>query len=130
MIVKADTGDQTVLAEALSLQYEAAAQGFDWRNADELWEKLQEEVVELQEAVTQGPERIEDELGDLLFMAVNLSRHLGCDPVSALTRANSKFRNRFGHVLSERGRWQGLEGQARLEAMERLWQDAKQSERG
>ncbi len=117
------------MTEALSLQYEAADLGFDWRNADELWEKLQEEVQELQEAVQQGPERIEDELGDLLFMVVNLSRHLGCTPTDALARANRKFRSRFGYVLSEQAKWQGLKGQARLEEMERLWKAAKLSER-
>src|SRR3546814_18219502 len=67
------------LHEALRLQRDAAELGFDWRQLDELWDKLAEEIAELQQATGEGPARIEDELGDVLFMAVNLARHLGVD---------------------------------------------------
>ena len=71
------------LHEALRLQRDAAALGFDWRQLDELWGKLAEEIAELRQATREGPARIEDELGDVLFMAVNLARHLGVDADAA-----------------------------------------------
>jgi uncharacterized protein YabN with tetrapyrrole methylase and pyrophosphatase domain len=113
------------IADALKLQLDAAALGFDWRHADDLWPKLAEEIAELREATGQGPDRIRDELGDLLFMAVNLSRHLDVDPVKALAGANDKFRRRFGHVCEHRDRWPPEGDPSRLDAMEALWQEAK-----
>lgn len=113
------------LTDALTLQREAAALGFDWNHVDELWAKLAEEITELREASAQGEQRILDEFGDLLFVALNLSRHLGVDPARALTHANAKFRRRFAVVLGARAQWETLRGPARLEAMEALWQQAK-----
>lgn len=113
------------LLEALQLQREAAALGFDWRQADELWAKLEEEIGELREAVPQGQARVLDEFGDLLFVAVNLSRHLRADPAEALAHANAKFRRRFAVVMAGRASWETLEGQARLDRMEALWSQAK-----
>ncbi len=113
------------LAEALRIQFEAAAVGFDWRELSELWAKLAEEIAELQEAVGQGPQRIEDELGDLLFMAVNLARHLRVDPATALRRANSKFNSRFAYILKHIESLPPMGDAQRLDAMETLWQQAK-----
>lgn len=130
------------VADALQIQHEAAAIGFDWNHADELWAKLQEEIGELREAVGftqecldgtptlgphrgQGEARVLDEFGDLLFVALNLSRHLKLDPVRALAHANEKFRRRFAVVLAGRDRWDALEGPARVDQMEQLWQEAK-----
>jgi uncharacterized protein YabN with tetrapyrrole methylase and pyrophosphatase domain len=117
--------DPDPLRDCLSLQREAAALGFDWNHADELWAKLDEEIGELRDARTQGEARVLDEFGDLLFVAVNLSRHLGVEPARALAHANEKFRRRFGVVMAGRAQWDALSGAARLEAMERLWQQAK-----
>lgn len=113
------------VADALQIQHEAATLGFDWNHADELWAKLQEEILELREATMQGEARTLDEFGDLLFVALNLSRHLRLDPVQALAQANEKFRRRFAVVLAGREHWESLEGPARVERMEQLWQDAK-----
>jgi uncharacterized protein YabN with tetrapyrrole methylase and pyrophosphatase domain len=113
------------IADALKLQLDAAALGFDWRQVDDLWPKLAEEVAELREAAGQGPDRRRDELGDLLFMAINLSRHLGVDPAKALAGSNEKFRRRFGHVLAHQDRWPPEGDPSRLDAMEVLWQEAK-----
>lgn len=118
------------LAAALHLQREAAREGFDWRELRELWDKLAEEVGELQEAATQGPERIRDELGDLLFMAVNLARHLGVDAAEALSSTNAKFQRRYGHVRRHLDQLPPLGDPRRLDAMEAYWQQAKQAERG
>src|SRR3546814_14108858 len=89
------------LHEALRLQRDAAELGFDWRQLDELWDKLAEEIAELQQATGEGPARIEDELGDVLFMAVNLARHLGVDADAALRSRNAKFARRFAPVCGD-----------------------------
>lgn len=111
--------------DSIELQRDAAALGFDWNHADELWAKLEEEIGELREATTQGEARTLDEFGDLLFVAINLSRHLKVDPVRALAHANAKFRRRFAVVMAGRKSWEALQGHARVEQMERLWQQAK-----
>ncbi len=117
------------LDEALRLQREAAALEFDWRHLDELWDKLAEEIGELRAAVNEGPEAVADELGDLLFMAVNLARHLGVDPAQALAATNRKFTRRFGHILDNLEKLPAMGDPRRLDAMEALWQDAKRAER-
>jgi MazG family protein len=111
------------LVEAQQIASRAATAGFDWENVDQVFDKLHEELTELHNATTQD-ER-EDELGDLLFVIVNIARFLKVDPEQALRRTNSKFRRRFSHVE------QGLasEGKspqtATIEEMEALWQAAK-----
>lgn len=113
------------IGEALKLQQEAAAVGFDWNHADDVWPKLFEEIGELREATMQTPDRTLDELGDVLFVAINLARHLNIDPATALAHANAKFRRRFAHVLAGSAEWMSLQGAARVQSMETLWQDAK-----
>jgi uncharacterized protein YabN with tetrapyrrole methylase and pyrophosphatase domain len=103
--------------------------GFDWRELPELWAKLAEEISELEQAVHEGPDRIEDELGDLLFMAVNLARHLGADPARALKRANGKFNSRFDYILKHIEQVPPMGHPQRLDAMEALWQQAKRHEK-
>lgn len=115
------------LAEALRLQLAAAAEGFDWTDQAGLWDKLAEEIVELQQA-PDAANRAE-ELGDLLFMVVNLSRHLGVDAVAALAAANAKFSRRYGHVRQHLPELPPLGDPQRLERMEQLWQEAKKLER-
>jgi len=119
---------QPALLEARQIGKKAAKRGFDWPDFEPLLDKLREETAELAEARESGdPDRIEDEVGDLLFMAVNIARHLRVDPELALRRANRKFRDRFGHVerrLREQDR--PLE-EASLDEMEALWQEAKKT---
>ena len=117
------------LREALRLQREAAVLGFDWRNLDELWAKLAEEAGELREAAAQGRARAQDELGDLLFMAVNIARPLGVDPEAALAGANAKFARRFAHVCADLERLPPIGDPRRLEEMEARWCEAKRAER-
>lgn len=117
------------IIDALEIQRDAAALGFDWTHADELWAKLDEELGELRESITQSQARVLDEFGDLLFVMLNLARHLKVDPLQALAQANEKFRRRFAVVLAGRARWELLEGAARIEQMEQLWQDAKRADR-
>ena len=115
--------------ESMRIQLAAAKLGFDWRELEELWDKLAEEVGELKEAVSEGPDRIRDELGDLLFMAVNLARHLGVDPSRALDETNAKFNRRFGFIEKNIAQLPPIGHPQRLNAMEALWQQAKVQER-
>jgi uncharacterized protein YabN with tetrapyrrole methylase and pyrophosphatase domain len=115
------------LADALALQRDAAAEGFDWTDQAGLWDKLAEEIGELRAAAT--PEHRTDEFGDLLFMALNLARHLAIDPADALVQANAKFRRRFEFIQRHRADLPALGDPARLQRMEELWRQAKALER-
>src|SRR5437899_2246407 len=127
------------LQEAHKISSKAAHVGFDWPQVQGLFEKLSEETRELQEHIQHLPsgnlnspekpripqelqERVEDEVGDLFFVMVNIARYLSVDPESALRKTNRKFRRRFGW-LEEQLRQQGrtLE-EATLDEMEALWQ--------
>ncbi len=117
------------LAHAARVQRRAARQGFDWPRADpRLWRKLIEEIGELK-AVARQPTRARGELGDLLFMAVNLSRHLGVDAGRALREAIRKFERRYAHVMAHARSLPRKGHPRRLAAMERLWQEAKRIEK-
>jgi len=112
------------LVEAQQISSKAAATGFDWQNADQVLEKLDEELRELAHARTSGTQpELEGELGDLLFVLVNLARFLKVDPEQALRKTNAKFRKRFGHV-EQHAKLPG----ASIEEMEALWQEAKHSD--
>jgi MazG family protein len=114
------------LAEARDISRKAAGAGFDWDNLEQVMAKLREELAELDAARHTGaPEALEDEIGDLLFVVVNIARFLKVDPEQALRKTNAKFRRRFAHV--ERGLEEANKSprEASLEEMEALWQDAK-----
>ena len=113
------------LVEATQLTTRAAGVGFDWQNADQVLEKLNEELAELAEARARAaPEELENELGDLLFVLVNLARFLKLDPEQALRQTNRKFRERFGY-LERRLLAQGRSlAEASIDEMEALWQEA------
>jgi MazG family protein len=114
------------LVEAQQITSRAARAGFDWSNADEVLAKLDEERLEFAEARERGSQdQIEDELGDLLFVLVNLARFVKVDPEQALRRTNTKFRERFGHV-ERRLAAQGKEVNGTpIGELEALWQEAK-----
>lgn len=117
---------QPAMLEAREISKKAARAGFEWRNADELVDKVGEEIEEFREARgAKDADSTEDEMGDLLFLLVNVARRSGVDPELALRRANRKFRERFGYIEQElRGKGLTLE-EASLEEMEQLWQKAK-----
>ncbi len=108
------------LVEAQQIASRAATAGFDWENVEQVFDKLKEELGELHAASSQD-ER-EDELGDMLFVIVNIARFLKVDPEQALRRTNAKFRRRFSHI--EQGLGKPLQD-ASVEEMEALWQAAK-----
>jgi ATP diphosphatase len=118
------------LTRAEKLAKRAARVGFDWPDAAAVLEKLDEEVAELRAELPQAdPARLADEMGDLLFVLVNLARKLNLDPETCLHAANRKFARRFGAVeaaLAAEGR---TPAEATLAEMETAWQTAKAGER-
>ena len=123
---------------AVKLQHKAAKVGFDWPGPEPVLEKLQEEIEEVRvefAAVAASPDdaaardRLEDELGDILFVCANLARHAKVDMGSALRRANLKFERRFRAMEALAAADGGLAGQS-LEAQDRYWDRAKAAEKG
>ena len=141
------------LLEAYKLSSRAAHVGFDWPNVNGLFEKLHEETEELREQLKEFPEpgprphargvagsgrpqipeelreRLEDEVGDLLFVLVNIARYLSLDPESALRKTNRKFKQRFQWMEDQLRASRRGPQQASMEELESLWQQAKQQER-
>lgn len=142
------------LLEAHKLSSRAANVGFDWPNVEGLFEKLHEETEELREHLrdfpapgprprgagvagagrTQVPEdlkqRLEDEVGDLFFVLVNIARYLSLDPESALRKTNRKFKRRFQWMEEQLHTASRSPREATAEELESLWQEAKKQERG
>ena len=119
------------LTRAAKLQRRAARVGFDWPEALQVLDKIEEEIAELKQEISDGggPERIQDEIGDLLFAVVNLARHLDADPEAALRHGNAKFERRF-HAIEDRFAAEGRElSEASLEELEEAWRAAKAAER-
>ncbi|MBY0559240.1 nucleoside triphosphate pyrophosphohydrolase [Hyphomicrobium sp.] len=139
------------LTRAIKLQDKAARVGFDWANLQPVFEKLKEEVAELEEvALPADPRRVssvalgdsplssrppdaedavKEEFGDMLFVMANIARHLKLDPEAALRGANDKFVRRFAHIekaLAERGK---SPSQSSLDEMDALWDEAKALEK-
>ncbi len=116
--------------EAHQISSRAARVGFDWPDIEGIFEKLQEEVRELKEVISSGGddaqrERLEDEIGDMLFVIVNIARYLKIDSESALKRANRKFKARFRYMEGELAKQGKSVEHTSLEEMEILWQKAK-----
>jgi MazG family protein len=116
------------LVEAQQMASKAAQAGFDWENVEQVFGKLREELDELARARESAvADHIEDELGDVFFVLVNIARFLKVDPEQALRKTNAKFRRRFGYIedrLRERGK---SLADSEINEMEDLWQQAKQA---
>ncbi|MEP6900890.1 MAG: nucleoside triphosphate pyrophosphohydrolase [Actinomycetota bacterium] len=122
-------GSFPALLEGQKLTKKAAKVKFDWENIGQIFDKLTEETDELKAAIETG-ENIEEEIGDLLFVVVNLARKLDVDAETALKRTNRKFRRRFKFIeqtLKENGK--SLED-SDLQEMDALWNKAKAVSRG
>jgi nucleoside triphosphate diphosphatase len=117
------------LHRAYQMTAKASRVGFDWSQLDDILLKLKEETAELLEAhARKDTQTVADEIGDLLFVAVNIARFLGIDPETALSRSNRKFDRRFRHIESAIKR-QGRElKDASLAEMDALWDEAKKKE--
>lgn len=120
------SGGLPAMLQGLQLTRKAARAGFDWRDADGIFEKLREEMAEVRHALTEKDAlRAEEELGDLLFATVNLARFVEVDPEIALRKANSKFQHRFMEMeraAADRG---GAFAELPREEMESLWDAVK-----
>ncbi|MGO4715395.1 nucleoside triphosphate pyrophosphohydrolase [Bradyrhizobium sp. 2TAF24] len=120
---------QPTLARALELQRKASTVGFDWNDARAVLAKIREETDEIEEALDAGQsDEVAAEVGDLMFVLVNLARHVGADPDSALRGANTKFERRFAYIeqaLAARG---VAAADASLDEMDALWNEAKRQE--
>ncbi len=141
------------LLEGLKLSNKAAHVGFDWPNIEALFDKLKEELEELRHEVNQIPPpgpvpigrgiagargqllpeelkaRLEDEVGDLLFVLVNVARYLNVDPESSLRKTNRKFRRRFGYIEEALRKAGKTPEDASLDEMEAHWQTSKDHEK-
>lgn len=121
------------LMEAHQLSTKAARVGFDWKSVDDIFDKLQEEIEELRGAIKEhanlqdeaNHSRVREEIGDLLFAATNIARHMQVEPEAALKLTNRKFRRRFAYIeTSLRDRDQAFDATS-IDELEELWQKAK-----
>ena len=121
------------LHRAQRVQDKAARVGFDWKSVDDIFDKLQEEIEELRAAIKDhsalkdeaNHARVREEIGDLMFAATNIARHMQVEPEAALKLTNRKFRKRFEYIenaLHTRG--QAFD-QTSIDELEELWQEAK-----
>lgn len=118
------------LLRAMKLQKRAARVGFDWPDTTHVLDKIIEESQELVEARETLPQdKIEEEMGDLLFVMANLARHLSIDPEAALRRANAKFVRRFEHIEQQLAASGRRPEDSDLAEMDALWNQAKENER-
>ncbi len=114
------------LLKAVKLTKYAAVIGFDWPNISQVFEKLDEEISELNEAIKESDtSHIEEELGDLLFVCANIARHLNIDPSSALRKANNKFEQRFRSVEEKAKLDQPKKKNFDLKVLNELWNQVK-----
>jgi len=113
------------LQRSVKLQKRARKAGFDWASPEPVLDKFDEELLEMRAAMASGErDAMEDELGDLLFVATNLARQLDIDPGTALRRSNAKFERRFRAMEDAVGGHERLESM-QLDEMEDLWQEIK-----
>ena len=117
------------LVEAQQISSRAARAGFDWENIEQVLDKLDEEMAELAAARDGGSrDEVEHEIGDILFVVVNIARFLQVDPEQALRKSNARFRQRFEHVERELVARGKQLGDSNIQEMEELWQEAKRGE--
>ena len=114
------------MLKALSMQEKARGCGFDWEKKEDVWDKVQEEVTEVSEAVsTEDAIKREMEFGDLLFAVINAARLYGVDPEAALGRSAEKFRRRFNYIEAETLKSGRQLKDMTLSQMDALWDEAK-----
>ncbi|GIV32605.1 MAG: nucleoside triphosphate pyrophosphohydrolase [Chitinophagales bacterium] len=120
------------LIKAYRIQEKAAQVGFQWTEAREVWDKVREELQELQQAVASSENmpdsKVEEEFGDVLFALVNYARYIKVDPEAALEKANRKFIRRFEYIENTVNQLRGDLRTMTLEQMDALWEQAKSKE--
>lgn len=114
------------MVKASRIQDKARGVGFDWDNANQVWEKVEEEISEMKVEIESGSERIEEEFGDVLFSMINYARFLGINPDDALERTNKKFIKRFKFLETESAKDGKNMGEMTLSEMDVYWNRAKE----
>jgi MazG family protein len=124
--MNSDSGSNSAIYRARQMQKDAASFGFDWPDINPVFDKLDEELAELKQAFSSGDkDAISDELGDVLFVCINLARHAKVNAEMSLRKTNQKFLRRFAYVRQHMEA-AGMEmDQRQLEAMEQFWQESK-----
>lgn len=118
------------LMRAYQLQTRASRVGFDWKELRPVWNKVREELKELEQAVEAGRDRaVRHEIGDLFFALVNLARFLKLDPEESLRKANQRFENRFHFIETKARKSRKTLSEMTLAEMDRLWEQAKAAEK-
>lgn len=116
------------MVKAYRIQDKAHGVGFDWDNANQVWDKVEEEMAEFKAEMNNDTEKREEEFGDLMFALINYARHSGIHPEDALEKTNRKFIRRFKYI-EDTARAQGRSiAELNLDEMEQLWQQAKSLE--
>lgn len=116
------------MVKAYRIQDKAHGVGFDWDNANQVWDKVEEEMAEFKAEMSNDTEKREEEFGDLMFALINYARHSGIHPEDALEKTNKKFIRRFKYI-EDTARTQGRSiAELSLDEMEQLWQQAKSLE--
>jgi len=114
------------MLRSLKLQKRASQNGFDWKNPNDTFKKIEEEKQELEIALIQKEnEEIEEEIGDLIFSVINLSRKLKIDPENALRKTNKKFSTRINYIEKKLQKENKEFNQSNLSELEKLWNEAK-----
>ena len=137
--LKEGKGDKTILSgvpnslpsmvKALRIQEKVKHVGFEWKNKEQVWEKVEEEIAELKaEVAAQDQQKMEQEFGDVLFSMINYARYLNIDPESALEKTNKKFKRRF-ELMESYAKQNGLDlAQMSLEEKDAIWKKMKEQE--
>jgi ATP diphosphatase len=121
-----NSASQSAIKRAISLQQEAAEYGFDWPQLSLVIDKLDEEVIELKQAIESGDlTQVSDELGDVLFVCLNIARHLKIEAEMSLRQTNQKFIRRFDYVKQQMQASDINMSQQALDQMEAFWQQSK-----
>ena len=110
------------MVKAYRMQEKTAKVGFEWENADQVWEKVEEEIGELKQAMTLSQEEREEEFGDVLFSLINYARFIHVDPETALEKINIKFKRRFEYIETHAPKSMEV---MTLTEMDALWNEAK-----
>jgi XTP/dITP diphosphohydrolase len=115
------------MIKAHRIQDKARAVGFDWEKRDQVWDKVSEEIQEVKHELNKGQEfeKMEDEIGDLLFSVINAARLYNVEPETALERTNRKFIQRFSYLELKAKEMNRSLKEMSLEEMEEIWKEAK-----
>jgi XTP/dITP diphosphohydrolase len=113
------------MVKATRIQEKARGVGFDWDNPDQVWDKVNEELSELKHEIDQKTDKVEDELGDVLFSIINYARFVGVNPDDALEKTNRKFIKRFKYLEDESRKDGKKMGEMTLQEMDKYWNKAK-----